>query len=59
MTVGYVGVARRASPFQCRVDGIGEIAVGRRADFVVFDDDLRLREVILAAKIFKPAANAR
>lgn len=28
---------------------VGDIAVGRRADFVVFDDDLRLREVILAA----------
>lgn len=41
------------------LDGIGDIAVGRRADFVVFDDDLRLREVILAAKTVEPAANAR
>lgn len=41
------------------LDGIGDIAVGRRADFVVFDDDLRLREVILSAKTVEPAANAR
>ncbi len=38
---------------------VGDIAVGRHADFVVFDDDLRLREVILAAKTVEPVAKLR